>query len=141
MIPQDTTPRQPLRLHQFNLSSHFLSTQVFGPYRLDLLHADLQAADTAQRRDRTERAQALRRAITEAEAKRKRLVRNLEYVEEPDEELIRDMNTRRAELRTKQDDLQPPLARYVRETATGPPHPTRAFDRLAHTAFEHQEIP
>src|SRR5262249_26049378 len=52
----------------------------------------------------------LRRNITDTEAKIKRTVRNLELVEDPDQDLIRDINERRAELRAHKQHCETQLA-------------------------------
>ncbi|MCX4911247.1 hypothetical protein [Streptomyces sp. NBC_00878] len=45
-------------------------------------------------------------AIEDTESRRKRLIRNLELVETPDREFLRDVNERRAELLTQKESLQ-----------------------------------
>src|SRR6266542_805410 len=79
--------------------NQFLATHVFGPYRHDLLAATLTTFGAAQRCEHAQRVAALRRAITDTDTRAKRLVRNLEIADNPDQDLIRDINQRRAELR------------------------------------------
>jgi site-specific DNA recombinase len=56
----------------------FLSTQIFGAARQYLLDRDLRALDAAEQQARDETLSSLRIAISEAESKSKRLIRNLE---------------------------------------------------------------
>ena len=83
----------------------FLAAQVFGQYRHQLLADNLGNIDEARRREHENDLAALRRAITDNERRSKRLVRNLELVDEVDQNLIRDINERRAELRSERDQL------------------------------------
>jgi site-specific DNA recombinase len=85
--------------HLLDGLSEFLATRVFGSYREHLLDASLRELDDAARQDRERQITAARRAISENEARSRRLLRNFELVEEPDQDLIRDINERRAELR------------------------------------------
>ncbi|MDT0307207.1 recombinase family protein [Streptomyces sp. DSM 44917] len=87
----------------------FLATQVFGEARHHLLDRSLRMLDTTQRQEREERLTSLRRAIRETETKSKRLLRNMELVDEPDQEFIRDINERRAELRAQREALREEL--------------------------------
>ena len=88
----------------------FLSGRVFGPCRHQLLAAELKTASEAARHERASRISALRRSITETETKSKRLIRNLELTDGIDQDFIRDINERRAELRARRDELQRKLA-------------------------------
>ena len=65
----------------------------------------LKTASEAARQERASRISALRRSITETETKSKRLIRNLELADGIDQDFIRDINERRAELRARQDEL------------------------------------
>ena len=87
----------------------FLNEHVFGAYRRHLLDANLRALDDTSRRDREHQQSVLRRGIADAESRIKRTVRNLEVVDKPDQDLIRDINERRAELRVQRDSLQTQL--------------------------------
>jgi site-specific DNA recombinase len=89
--------------------NNFLATQVFGTARHYLLDRDLQALDTAEQRAREERLGSLRTAIKDTETKKKRLIRNLELVETPDQEFLRDVNERRTELLAQKESLQQQL--------------------------------
>lgn len=91
-----------------------------GQYRYSLLDAHLKTIDDAQRHEREERIRMLRQAVSDTETKRKRLVRNLEQVDEPDEDLIRDVNERRAELRAHGDDLERQLEELENEVHAAP---------------------
>jgi hypothetical protein len=80
----------------------FLNRHVFSDYRRSLLATS--DIDTTARRD--QQLTALRRDIADTETKSKRLIRSLELVDEPDQELIRDINECRAELREQQAQLR-----------------------------------
>ena len=88
----------------------FLSTRVFGPYRHELLDANIKTLDDASRRTREERITALRRAIADTHTKSKNLIRSLEVADEVNEELVRDINERRAELKKERAHLEDQLA-------------------------------
>lgn len=90
--------------------NEFLSIQVFGAARQYLLDRDLRAVDAAEQQARDETLRSLRTAISETESKSKRLIRNLELVEDPDQDFIRDLNERRAELRVQKESLVQQLA-------------------------------
>lgn len=90
--------------------NRFLANQVFGEYRQDLLAEGLVQLDADEQRAREERGTALRAAIAEAETRGKRLIRNLELVDNPDRDFIRDLNERRVELQEQQIDLEGQLA-------------------------------
>ncbi|MDN2495301.1 recombinase family protein [Nocardia niigatensis] len=94
-----------------DISEHlntFLNQHVFGDYRRALLtNANLH---THAETEHTQRITALRHGITDTETKIKRLVRSLELVDEPDQDLIRDISERRAQLRDHLADLQAQLA-------------------------------
>ena len=84
----------------------FLADRVFGQYRADLLAANLTMLDQANRGERDRQIAALRRSIIDTETRSRRLIRNLELADEPDQDMIRDINERRAELRAERDDLR-----------------------------------
>jgi site-specific DNA recombinase len=83
----------------------FLAQHVFGPYRRQLLDANLKTIDENAQHERRQRIAALRRSITDTEVKSRRLVRSLEVAGEVDQGLIRDINERRAELRAERAGL------------------------------------
>lgn len=83
---------------------------MFGAYRRELPTGAMDQMDADARRERELRAASLRRAITEAETKSKRLLRGLELVENPDQRFIQDLHERRAELHGQQADLERQLA-------------------------------
>ncbi len=96
----------------------FLNDHVFGPYRRSLLgSSDLDASVT---REREQKISALRRDIVEVGTKSKRLIRSLELMDEPDKEMIADINTRRAELRDEQSRLSDQLAELEAEDLLTP---------------------
>ncbi|WP_084525876.1 recombinase family protein [Nocardia vaccinii] len=115
----------------------FLNEHVFSDYRRNLLAAS--DIDTTTRRDRDQHLAALRRDITETETKSKRLIRTLELVDEPDQELIRDINERRSELRTHQAQLRDRVAELeAQEMLT--PNPT-LIDRLPIGYTDVEQLP
>lgn len=59
-------------------------------------------------------------AAAEARRKRKRLVRSLELVNDPDEDLMRDINERRAELRTRIEGFTAQLEELENEVRQAP---------------------
>lgn len=96
----------------------FLNDHVFGFYRRSLLgSSDLDASVT---REREQKISALRRDIVEVGTKSKRLVRSLELMDEPDKEMIADINTRRAELRDEQSRLSDQLTELEAEDLLTP---------------------
>lgn len=98
----------------------FLATQIFGPYRHQLLDANLKIMDETAQSERANRIAATRRAVSETEAKSKRLVRSLELADDVDQHLIRDINERRAELRAERDELTRQLAQLEDEVHKAP---------------------
>ena len=101
-------------LHQF------LARHVFGVYRHDLLAADARNHAETAAHDHTQRTAALRRTITDAETRGKRLARNLELLDDPDPGFIRDLNERRAELRQHKTQLEAQLADAEASAALAP---------------------
>ena len=89
--------------------NEFLSHHVFGPYRRQLLSSALRDLDTQAEQVRTERIAAIKKAITDLDARKKRLIRTLEVADgdddEPDQELIQDIKTRRAEIKAERAKL------------------------------------
>ena len=98
----------------------FLSTRIFGAYRHDLLDLSLKTLDEVGRRERADRITALRRAIADAHTKSKRLLRTLELADEIDQEMIRDINERRAELKAERADLEARLEQAEDEVQHAP---------------------
>ncbi len=101
----------------------FLARHVFGEYRRALLAADLRDQAETAAHEHAQRIAALHRAITDADNRGRRLARNLELVEDPDQDFIRDLNQRRAELRQHRARLEAQLARAYRASR---PHESRA---------------
>lgn len=98
----------------------FLAEHVFGSYRRTLLESGAHApADDAQR-EREQETAMLRRAIADVENRMKRNVRSLELVDELDQDFIRDVNERRAELRAEKQQLEKRLADAQARTQRAP---------------------
>jgi hypothetical protein len=70
----------------------------------------VKTLDETAERERTGRITALRRAIADNHTKSTRLVHSLELAEDVDQEFIRDLNERRAELRAERARLEDELA-------------------------------
>lgn len=100
--------------------SESCSQRVFGAYRRSLLDESVRNTSTDVQRDREETIIALQRAIAEAGRRSKRIARNLELVDEPDQDLIRDINERRAELRAKRTHLEAELADVEAQIESAP---------------------
>jgi site-specific DNA recombinase len=98
----------------------FLARHVFGEYRHALLDGDLHDHAEGARQERADRVAALRRAITDADTRGKRLARNLELIDDPDEDFIRDIKERRAELRQQKAQLEAQLADAEQHAAQAP---------------------
>ncbi|MFD2468898.1 recombinase family protein [Amycolatopsis silviterrae] len=98
----------------------FLSSRVFGRYRQRLLEANLQAVDEDAQQGSQKKIAALRRSIADTEAKSKRLLRSLEVAEDVDQELIRDINERRAELRAEREQFERQLVTAEDEVKLAP---------------------
>ena len=84
-------------------------------------HGPLAVAESA----RHETIAALRRAITETQTKSKRLVGNLKLADDVDQEFIRDITERGAELRSQREELERQLAQAEDEVHRAP-NPTLA---------------
>lgn len=117
----------------------FLAAQVFGPYRHQLLDANLKIIDEKVQRERHEKITALRRSTADTDTKSKRLVRSLELAEEVDQAFIRDINERRAELRTQKEALQQQLDE-IEDQVQRAPNPT-LLDYLPITPIDLTELP
>ncbi len=96
--------------HLLDGLARFLSCKVFGPYRHTLLDTDQEAVSQAARHEQASKAEALRRAIADTDAKSRRLIRNLELIDDLDQDFIRDVKERRAELRAHRTGLERQLA-------------------------------
>ncbi|HEX5495425.1 MAG TPA: recombinase family protein, partial [Mycobacteriales bacterium] len=90
--------------------TNFLATRVFGRYRHDLLDTTLATLEQTAKHAHSRRIAALRRAITDTDTKITRLLRSLELIDEPDPDLVGDINHRRAELRAHRASLEEQLA-------------------------------
>ncbi|WP_433264845.1 recombinase family protein [Actinosynnema sp. CS-041913] len=117
----------------------FLADHVFGPYRRQLLDASLRMIDQNARQEHQAKIIALRRSITETETKSKRLVRTLEVADDVDQAFIRDINERRADLRSQRDELARQLAEAEDEVQRAP-NPT-LLDHLPITPVDLVELP
>lgn len=95
----------------------FLNQHVFGAYRRTLLRAD--TADPGAEAQRQHKLSALRERIADVEARMRRLVRNLEVVDS-DQDLIADIQQRRAELKDERAHLRARLEAVAAEAAQAP---------------------
>lgn len=93
---------------------------MFGSYRHELLGAHLRDLEESTQRERAERLKALKRAIAETQTKNKRLIRTLEISDEIDQELVRGINERQAQLRAEREDLEHQLAEAEDELHRAP---------------------
>lgn len=113
--------------------ARFLSEKVFGPYRLALLDTSQETLAEAARHEQASKAGALRRAIADTDVKSRRLIRSLELADDLDQDFIRDIKERRAELRANRTDLERQLAaaqEQARQT-DNPPCSTTCQSRLS----------
>ncbi|MFT7841808.1 recombinase family protein [Saccharothrix sp. BKS2] len=117
----------------------FLNDHVFGPYRRALLDADARSVDKSAQQDREERTKALRHAITDTDARIRRTLRNLELIDNPDPDLIRDINQRRVELRAQKQRLEAELAE-AEDRVRQVPNPD-LLDALPVAKFRVDELP
>ncbi len=117
----------------------FLADHVFGPYRRHLLDAGLRTIDETAHKERQKRIAALRRSITETDTKSKRLVRSLEITDDVDQAFIRDINERRAELRSHRESLEHQLA-DAQDQVQRAPNPA-LLDHLPISAIDLTELP
>jgi site-specific DNA recombinase len=128
--------RETALVHGLN---QFLNQHVFGAYRRQLLDAHLRDLDDTARRDREHHQAVLRRGIADVENRIKRTVRNLEVVDHPDQDLIRDINERRADLRAQRDSLKAQLDE-LDEQARNDVDPD-LIDALPQLAIDLEELP
>jgi site-specific DNA recombinase len=80
----------------------FFAKYVFGPNRRQLL---AQQHDGSSDKRRQQEIASIRRKQDDIAARRKRLVRSLELTDDPDGDLVRDVNARLAELRVDSERL------------------------------------
>jgi recombinase len=102
--------------HLLDGLARFLSDSVFGAYRHTLLDTSQQALTQAAQHEQARNVKALHRAIADTDARSRRLIRNLELADDVDQDLIRDIKERRAELRAHRTDLERQLAAAEEET-------------------------
>jgi site-specific DNA recombinase len=125
--------------HLLDKVNAFLSDHVFGAYRRQLLDANIRHLDAAAAREREQQVAGLRRAITDIDVKIKRTIHNFELVDDPDEDFVRDINERRAELRTQRDRLATQLAE-VEQRILAAPNPD-LLDALPVMKIEVEQLP
>jgi Recombinase len=84
--------------------------------------AALSPDPQARRHEQASKAEALRRAIAiaDTDAKSRRLIRNLELTDDLDQDFIRDVKERRAELRAHRTGLERQLAAAEEQAPPGP---------------------
>lgn len=126
--------------------NEFLNQYVFGDYRRTLLAG--RNLGIAAARDHEEKIAAVRRDIADIDHKGKRLVGSLELVDEPDQEMLRDINDRRRELREQQSQLRErlkgledeqqlvPNSELIESLPTGSVRVEQMPEQLARTLFE-----
>lgn len=110
--------------HLLDGISEFFTVNVFGPSRRVRLDSALQGAMDKEAREHQARAESLRLAIDDAEARRTRLVRSLESLEEDDEQLMRDIRARSAVLSAERN------ARLAELSAVENARPARSCPEL-----------
>jgi site-specific DNA recombinase len=125
--------------HLLDKVNAFLSDHVFGAYRRQLLDANLRYLDTTVEQEREQQVTGLRRAIADIDVKIKRAIRNFELVDDPDEDYVRDINERRAELRTQKGHLETQLAEVEQRIMAAPN--LDLIDALPVTKVEVDQLP
>ena len=95
--------------------------------------------DTARQRERQSQRAALHRAIADNKTRSRNLVRSLEASDDPDQDLIRDINERRAELRADRPGWSNELAELDEELAHTP-NPA-LLDQLPVSPVDLSELP
>jgi site-specific DNA recombinase len=98
--------------HLLEKVNAFLSDHVFGDYRRQL--------DATVAQEREQQVAGLRRTIADIDVKIKRTIRNFELVDDPDEDFVRDINERRAELRAQREQLEMQLAEAEQRILAAP---------------------
>lgn len=88
----------------------FFATHIFGANRRAHVGTAISLDSERAVRDHQARIQAARAAIKDLETRRDRLVRTLELADHVDEELIRDISTRAAQLSSDRNARQAELA-------------------------------
>jgi DNA invertase Pin-like site-specific DNA recombinase len=88
---------------------NFLTSRLFSSYRQHLLEHNLKDLDASSQRDRSDRIQALQRAIADNTTKSKNLLRTLEVADDVSKDMVRDINERRAELKVERATLEAQL--------------------------------
>lgn len=119
--------------------NEFLSEHVFGTYRRALLDDRIRDLGEEARRQREQHLTTLRRELGEIELKSKRALRSLELFDEPDQDLIRDINERRAQLRQQTAQLEEELA-AAEEKVQQAPNPD-LLDALPMGEVEVENLP
>ncbi|GAA4412191.1 recombinase family protein [Actinokineospora soli] len=122
-----------------DLLETFLNKWVFGAYRRDLLDRNLKTLADTHRRDHTERVTALQRAIADTHTRNKNLLRTLEVSENINEDLVRDINDRRAELKAERTALEEQLA-DVQDLINHAPSP-ELLDQLPVGTIQLDDLP
>ena len=125
--------------HLLEKVNAFLSDHVFGDYRRQLLDANLRHLDATVQQEREQQVTSLRRAIADIDIKIKRTIRNFELVDAPDEDFVRDINERRAELRAQREQLETRLAQ-VEQRILAAPNPD-LIDALPVMKIEVDQLP
>ncbi|WP_309115252.1 hypothetical protein [Saccharothrix sp.] len=106
---------------RFHPAAHFPQAAATAQY---FRHPCEEPRETAPRHGRPTgtrtAATALRRAIAHTDTEIKRTIRNLELVDNPDRDLIRDVNQRRAELHTEKEHPESRLAEAEQQAINAP---------------------
>ncbi|MGA6164168.1 recombinase family protein [Amycolatopsis magusensis] len=100
--------------------NEFFSTHVFGTYRRALLDGSIRDLGVAAQREREQRLTALRREIDDTDRMIKNVVRSFALIDEPTEDLMRDINWQRAELREHKATLEAALTKAEDEHQQAP---------------------
>ena len=83
----------------------FFAERIFGPDRAALLAEQLRGIESSAAAEQGREMDSIRRRLEEAATRRKRLVRSLEFTDDRDGELARDVGIRLSELRVGADEL------------------------------------
>ncbi|MFE0024136.1 recombinase family protein [Amycolatopsis sp. NPDC059021] len=100
--------------------NEFLAAYVFGAYRRDLLGGAVQDLGREAQRERQRQLAALRREIDDAGRMIKNLVRSFARIDEPTDDLVREINEERAELHKRKARLAVRLAELEAEDERAP---------------------
>jgi site-specific DNA recombinase len=131
-----------LRVRQDHLLdglTRFLAGNVFGPYRHTLLDASQTILAQAAAAEHAAQVTALRRAISDTDAKSSRLIRTLETADDLDPDFIGGIKQRRAELRAQKQALERRIAK-AQEQAQDTRNPA-LLDHLPVTAIDLDGMP